>query len=150
MHFHVIVVIRQAFAKALHAQAPFARALERVFEIRAKTDAVEAAGPAFAAAAALIAIAADKILVFFIHVAETGNVKTVGTIAERHFVFVAGHDDTSAAAHVVVHEIVAEFAAGIGETVREFGSRGIEKDAPGLQSRGAKEKEARLEFEPGF
>src|SRR6266702_2798827 len=91
--FHVIVVIRQALAKTTHAQAPFAGASKGVFEIHAKTYLVEAAPPAFAASAALVAIAADKILVLFIHVAETRNVEAVRAIAKGHLVFVPGHED---------------------------------------------------------
>src|SRR6516162_1023690 len=143
---HVIVVIRQALAKTTHSQAPLAGLFERVFEIRAKSYLVQAAPPAFAVAAALVAIAADEILLLFFHVAETRNVKAVRAIAKRHLVFMPGHDAAGAAAHVVIYEILAEFAAGVGQTIGEFRRRGIEKDARGFKGRGAKEKDAGLKF----
>ena len=59
----------------------------------------------------------------------------------------AGHSSACAGAHVVVHEVVAELAAAVGEAVGKFRSRGIEKDARGLESGGANEKDARFELE---
>ena len=92
VHFDVIVVVRQAFAEAGKGHAPRAGLAQHVLEVHADAGHVGAARPAFAAAAALIAVAAQEILLLGFHVAETRNVNSIGTIAERHFVFVAGHD----------------------------------------------------------
>ena len=105
-----------------------------------KPSMEHAARPAFAAAAALVAVAAEKFLLFGFHVAEARNVNAVGAIAEGHFVFMAGHDAAGAGAHVVIHEVVAEFAAAVGEAVGKFRSRGIEQDARGLERGSAKKK----------
>src|SRR5260370_35773112 len=53
-------------------------------------------------------------------------------------------------AHVMVHEVVGEFAASVGEAIGKFRSRGIQKDARGLQSGSANEKDARFELESAF
>src|SRR5260370_41889072 len=53
-------------------------------------------------------------------------------------------------AHVMVHEVVAEFAASVGEAIGKFRSRGIQKDARGLQSGSANEEDARFELESAF
>ena len=39
----------------------------------------------------------------------------LGRLPNGHFVFVAGHDAGSARAHVVIHQVVAEFAAAVGQ-----------------------------------
>ena len=105
-----------------------------------------AATPVFAASAALIAVAANEFLLLGFHVAETRNVNSIGAIAKRHFVFVPGHDPAGARAHVMIHQVVAEFAAAVGEAIGKFRGGGIEQDARGLQRRGAQEKYARLVF----
>ncbi len=81
-----------------------------------------------------------------LYISKSRDVNAVGPVAERHFVFVAGHFAAGPAPHVMIHQVVAEFAARVGEAVRKFGRRGIEQHARGLQSRAAKEKDARLEF----
>src|SRR5260370_20279978 len=53
-------------------------------------------------------------------------------------------------AHVMVHEVVAEFAASVGEAIGKFRSRGIQKDARGLESGSANEEDARFELESAF
>src|SRR5262249_16325367 len=125
VHLYIIIVIGKAFTESAHAQAPLAWALQSVLEVRADADLVETARPAFARAATLVAVAADKVRVLGLNVAETRNVEAVKAIAERHFVFVAGHGAAGARAHVMVHEIVAEFAAGVGEAVWKLGRCGI-------------------------
>src|SRR5207245_1228395 len=148
--FDVIVVIGKALTESAHAQTPLSGHFEGVLEIRANTDSVEATGPTFAAAAALVAVAAEEILLLRFHVAEARDVDAIGTIAEWHFVLVAGHFAAGAAAHVVVHEVVAEFAAGVGEAVGKFGSGGVEENASRFERGGANEKDASFEFESGL
>src|ERR1700687_3327905 len=121
-----------------------------VFEFRAKAAHVRTARPVRTASAALIAIAAEKILMFGFHVAKARDVDAVGAIAEGHLVFVAGHSPAGAAAHVVIHEVVAEFAAAVGEATREFGSSGIEENTRGLERGSENEKDPGLEFQRVF
>ena len=83
---------------------------------------------------------------FCFHVSKAGDIDAVGAITKGHFVFVAGHFAASAAAHVVIHQIVAEFAAGVSKAVGKFRCGGIEKNASGFQRRTANEKDAALEF----
>ena len=149
-NFDVIAVIRQALAETAETHAPRTGHLQRVLEFRAKTDHRRAARPSVAASAALIAVAAQEIRLLGFYVSEARNVNAVGAIAERHFVFVAGHSSARAGAHVVVHEVVAELAAAVGEAVGKFRRRGIEKNARGLESGGANKKDARFEFERVF
>src|SRR6266704_3144283 len=148
--FDIVAVIWQAFAKAAYSHAPGAGHLQSVLEFRAEAGHPHAAGPAVAATAALIAVAAKEVFVFGFDVAETRDVNTIGAVAERHFVLMAGHRAARAAAHMVIHEIVAELTARVGKSRGEFRSRGIEKNAGGLESGSAKEKEAALEFEGVF
>jgi hypothetical protein len=84
------------------------------------------------------------------HVAKPRDVDAVGTIAKRHFVFVPGHHAAGAAAHVMIHEIVAELAARIGQAVGKLGSRRIKKDARGFERGSAEEEDAGFELESGF
>src|SRR6266851_2977557 len=150
VHLDVIIVIGQAFAESADSQTPRPGHAKHVFEIRAEADFVDAAGPAFAAPAALVAVTAQKISLLGLYVSKARNVNAVGAIAERHFVFVAGHFAAGAASHVVIHEVVAEFAAGVGEAAGKFESRGIEEHARGLEGRAANKKDAGLEFESAF
>src|SRR6266849_5384727 len=150
VHFDVIIVIGQALAETADSHSPRPGHAKHIFEIRAEADFLNAAGPPFAAAAALVAVTAQKIFVLGLHVSKARNVNAVGAVAEGHFIFVAGHFAAGAAAHVVIHEVVAEFAAGVGEAIRKFGSRGIEEHARGLEGRAANKKDAGLEFESAF
>ena len=150
VHFDVVVVIGEALAETADAHVPGAGHFQRVLEFRAEAAHAHAAGPAVAAAAALIAVAADEILVLGFYVSKARDVDAIGAIAERHFVFVAGHSAAGAGAHVVIHEVVAEFAAGVGEAVGKFGRGGIQQDARGFERGSADEKDARFEFESDF
>src|SRR4029077_20313988 len=96
------------------------------------------------------AVATDKFLLFGFHVSKAGNVNAVGAVAEGDFVFMAGHFAASTRAHVVIHEVVTEFAAGIAESVWKFGSGGIQENARGFQRGSAKEKDARFKFDSFF
>src|SRR5260370_27749548 len=51
---------------------------------------------------------------------------------------------------VMVEEVVAEFAASVGEAIGKFGSRGIQKDARGVESGSGNEEDARFELESAF
>src|SRR4029077_13916895 len=53
-------------------------------------------------------------------------------------------------AHVVVHEIVAEFTAGVCKAVGKIGGGGIQQNARRFESGTADEKDARFEFERVF
>ncbi len=61
-----------------------------MFEIGAEAAHGEAALPAVTMAAALKAVAAQKSRMFFGHVAETRHINSIRTVADRHFVFIAG------------------------------------------------------------
>src|SRR5260370_41976557 len=98
-----------------------------------------AARPAVAAAAALVAVTAQKIFLPGLYVSKARDVNAVGAVAERHFIFMAGHFAAGAAAHVVIHQIVAGFSAGIGGAVWGFGGWGIGGPARGIGGRAAKE-----------
>ncbi len=146
VYLHEVRVIRQAFAESAEAHAPRARSLQRVFEVGADSDHRRAAVPTFAAPAALITVAAHEILLFHLHVAEARQVNSVRAIAERHFVFVARHDCARAGAHVVIHQIVAEFAAAVAEAVRKFAGRRIQQNARRFQRRRVEEINARVKL----
>src|SRR5882724_4246586 len=150
VHFDEIVVIGEALAETAHAHVPGAGHFQRVLEFHAEAAHAHAAGPAGAASAALVAVAADKILVLGFNVSKARDVDAVGAIAERHFVFVAGHSTAGPGAHVVVHEIVAKFAPGVREAVGKFGRGGIQENARGFESGATDEKDARFEFERIF
>src|SRR5262249_50272065 len=108
INFHVVAVIRQTFAKAAESHVPWPRFLQHVLEIHAKSAHVTAAAPALAASAALVAVTANKSLLFClcVNVAESRNVNSIRTIAKRHFVFMAGHCAGSSAPHVMIHYVV--------------------------------------------
>src|SRR5271163_3296672 len=91
INFQVVLRIGQAFAEAIETEMPGAGAAQRVFEIGADARSGDAAVPAIARAAALIAIATQECGVFGLYVSETRNVDAVGTIAEIVLVFVAGN-----------------------------------------------------------
>src|SRR5260370_605317 len=146
----IIIVIGQAFAETANAHAPGAGHFQGIFELGAHANFAYAARPDVAVAAALVAVTAQKIFLPGLYVSKARDVNAVGAVAERHFIFMAGHFAAGAAAHVVIHQIVAEFSAGIGEAVGEFGSRGIEEHARGLEGRAANEKDAGLELERAF
>src|SRR6266404_1391893 len=67
----VIVVIRQTFAKSANSHAPRSRHFQRILEINADADFVDAAGPAFAAPAALVTVAAHKIFLLRFYIPKT-------------------------------------------------------------------------------
>src|SRR6202011_1088867 len=94
--------------------------------------------------------AAQKIFLPDFYVAEARNINSVGTIAERNFVFVARHGPAGASAHVMVHQIVAKLAAAVGKAIGKFRGGGIEKDARGFQSGGAEKNNTALKFDRRF
>ena len=116
-----IVAIGQAFAEAVERKMPSAGFAKSVFEIGTEAGGVYAARPAFTRGAALITVTAEKRLLGF-DISEARNLDAVGAIAKFVFVFVAGNDAVGAAAHDVVHQVAAQFAAGVGEAIGEFGS----------------------------
>jgi len=126
-------VIGQAFAETAKTNAPRAGQFDGVFEIHTYSRFGGVGGPAVATSSPLVTVAADEFSLLGFYVAETGYIDAVGAIAERLFVFVTGHFSAGACAHVVIHEVVAEFAAGVGEAVGKFGSGGIEQDARRLE-----------------
>ncbi len=144
IYFDVVGVIRQTLAEASQAHAPRTGTLQRIFEIDADARHGCAAAPVFPASAALIAVSANEFLLLGFHVAETRNVNSIRAVAERHFVFVPRHDPARARAHVVIHQVVAEFPAAVSESIGKFRGGGIEQDARGLQRGGAQEKHASL------
>ena len=89
---------------------------------------------------ALEAVAAQEAGLARVEVAETRDVDAVGPVAARvgdapeH-----GQRAAGAAAHHVVHQVVAEHAAGVGDAVRVPARRGVQHDARGLQRRGAQD-----------
>src|SRR5439155_19370390 len=91
VNLNIVVVIWQTFAKTAKSHAPLARLAQRILEIDAETRGRHSALPTVSAAATLIAVAAQKILVLGLHSPKTGNINTVGTIAERSFVFMYGN-----------------------------------------------------------
>src|SRR5208282_52075 len=92
VNFDEIAVRGKAFAKTTHAHVPRPGLAKRILEIGTETRSSEATSPIFAIGATLIAVAAHKFFLFCGDVAEARDVDAVGTIAEGHFVFVAGHD----------------------------------------------------------
>src|SRR6516164_2035787 len=87
VHFHPVAVIRQAFAESAEGHAPWSRLAQHLLEVHADAGHVDPAVPAFAAAAALIAVAARKVLLLGFHVTESRHVNPVGAVAEWHLVF---------------------------------------------------------------
>src|SRR5439155_23260767 len=101
-NLNIVDVIWQTFAKTAKSHGPLARLAQRILEIDAETRGRHSALPTVPAAATLIAVAAQKILVLDLHIPNTGNINTVGTFADRHFVFMAGHGTGCSAAHLVI------------------------------------------------
>src|SRR6267378_2705964 len=120
LHFEVVVVIGEAFAETADAHAPLAGLLQRILEIRAEPAHVHSARPAFPASSALITVAAHKIFLLRFHVAETRNINSIRTIAKRHLVFVTRHRSARARSHMMVHQVVAQLAAAVGQSIGEF------------------------------
>src|SRR4029077_18293791 len=115
------------FAEPAKAHVPRAGFFQHLLEIHSEAAYVTSAAPAFAASPALIPVAANKFLLlgFLVDVAETRNVNAIRPVAERHFVFVARHRARSAAAHVMIHDVMTEFAAAVAEAVGKFRRGGI-------------------------
>src|SRR3984893_14112720 len=125
---------------------PRTRLAEGFLEIGSKTCGVNAAAPCFAIRAALVTIAAEELFLGF-YISEARNINSVGAITEFVFVFVAGNDAVGAAAHDVIHKVAAKLAAGIGETIGKFRSRGVQQNTRGFKGRGVKKKDAAAKFE---
>src|SRR5262249_10720243 len=148
INFHVVAVIRQTFAKAAETHVPRPRFLQHVLEIHAKSAHVAAAAPTLTAAAALVAVAANKSLLFClcVDVAESRNVNPIRTIAKRHFVFMAWHRPGSSAPHVMIHYVVAKLSAAVAKPIRKFRRRRIEHQARRFQRRCAKKNNPPLKL----
>ncbi len=138
--FDIVAVIWQAFAKTTHSHAPGAGHLQNVLEFRAEAGHPHAAGPAVAAAAALIAVAAKEVFVFGFDVAETRDVDAVGAVAEVDPVGRGVDLPVRPAAHDVVHHVLPQLSARVREPR-------VEQDARRLERRGAQEDDAALELE---
>src|SRR5690242_4859659 len=113
VNFNVIVVVRQALAETAHPHAPRARLLQRILKIRSESGHGHASRPALASSAALVTVAANEVFLFGFYVAEARDVDSIGTVTKGHFIFVSGHDAAGSAAHVMIHQVVAEFAAAV-------------------------------------
>src|SRR5207247_6411892 len=128
---------RQALAKAVEAEVPPAEPLQLALEVRAEPRLVHAAPPALATGSALVAVPAQEVGRPVLHVAEARHVDAVGPIPVRGAVFVAWNGAVRAAAHAVVHQVLAELAAGVREPVRELRARRVQQDPGGFARRGA-------------
>src|SRR6185312_14418515 len=120
VQLHVVLVIRQALAKAAKGKAPGSGTTKLMLELDAKAGHLASAHPVCARTAALEAIAAHKIRKGIMHVAEARDINAVGTVADLHAIFVTRNDAGGSAMHNVVHQVVAKLATGVCETRGKF------------------------------
>src|SRR5262249_32275479 len=99
---------------------------------------------------ALKAISTQEIWILALHVAKAWNINSVRATAVNILVFIARNAPAGSTSHGVIHEIMAELAAGVGEAVGKFRTRRIERDGRRLQSGCIEENDAALEFESLF
>ena len=95
---------------------------------------------------ALEPVAAHEIGGWLGNVGETRNVDAVGTPAARGAILPAVKDGRRVIAHGVVHQILAQHAARVGQAVGEVGRRRVEQDACRFQGRSPEEDGAGVEL----
>src|SRR5437773_2498123 len=98
-------------------------------------------------AAPLEAVASQELRMRRLHIAEPGDVNPVGAIPVGRAVFHAGDHAPRAAAHGVVHQVLAQLAARVSEPGREAGGLRVQEDARGFEGRRTQEDDARAELE---
>src|SRR5436309_5739643 len=120
VEFDEVVVIGQAFAIAVEAELPWAGLAQGPLEFGAEANLPDAPSPSFAEALALKSVTAQEVWVPGLHVAETRHINAVGTPADDMAIFHAGEGSVSSAGLYMVHQVVAEFAAGVCQAIREL------------------------------
>ena len=139
VEFDKIFVVGQTLAEPVERHVPRPGTAEGVLEIRAEAAHLHPALPLGTAGASLKTVPSQKQRMLLLHVAEARNVNSIGTVSQRDVIFVPRNAAAGAAAHAMVHHVVAQFPAGIGQPVGKFRGGGVEQNAGRLERRGAQE-----------
>src|SRR5215475_9615757 len=136
----VIVVIGQAFAKTKETEPPRARLAQGLLEIGSEPRLYDAPVPPVPMTTALKSISTQKVFLFRFHVAKAWHVGPIRPPADFEPVFVSGNQGGGSARADMVHQVVAEFATRVCQTLGKLRGSRIEQDAGGLE-RGSTEKD---------
>src|SRR6266550_5393396 len=145
---HVVLVTGQAFAVALHGDPPRPGLAQLLLQLGAEAWLRRAANPPLPARPRLNPVAAheaDLAVGLRAEVAEARDVRARGPPAVGVLVLEAGHDAARARLGDVVHEVMAHFAARVGEPRREAPAPRVEQDLGGADGgRAQKDEPARV------
>src|SRR2546422_222420 len=137
----------QALAEPVEREAPRRRRAQGALELGAEAGQVLPPGPTLAVCAALEAVAAQEVGVRGRDVAEARDVDPVGAATVDGPVFHARDRAARPAAHAVVHQVLAQLAARVGEPGGEARRHRIEEEARRFDRGRAQEDDARVELE---
>src|SRR5205823_14257679 len=145
---HVIVLARQALSEPRHAHGPRAGIVQLPFQLHAEPALAGAAPPSLPAGAALVAEAAHEVAAGGVvaEVPEPGDIDAVGPVALVVVVEQAFDAAARAGQEMMVHEVVAQHAARVGEPVGEAWRLGVEQHPRRAERRGAEKDDARVVF----
>ena len=144
---HMVLLPRETLAEGVQPELPRPRAGELALEVGSEARHGDPASPSHALRGPLEPVAAHEIGGRLGDVGETGDVDAVGTPAARGAVLPAIEDGARVVAHGVVHEVLAEHAARVGQAVGEVGRRRVEEDARRFKGRSPEEDGARVELQ---
>src|SRR2546421_6019716 len=136
----VVLVPRQALTVSLKADPPGPRLTQLSLQVRSQAGHVRAAAPPVAPGSALDAIPpqeGDLRLPAPAQVSETRDVRARGTAAVHVLVLEARHGAVGAGLGDVIHQVVADFAARVGEPGRKPRRFRVQEDLGRAEGRGA-------------
>ena len=139
-------MVWQGLAETAEAHGPVAGGGEGFFEFGAELVFGDVAFPSLSAGAALVAEAAEVVAFVVADVAVAGDVDAVGTASVVVAVVAAFPTAAGSGAEVVVHEVVAEFAGVVSESVGEALGFGVHEEGGGGEGAGADEDDLGVVF----
>src|SRR5213080_2786213 len=138
---------REALAKPVERKAPRSLRVQGALELHAEPRLAGRPTPAGAPAAPLKPVASQELGMRRLHIAEPGDVDPVGPVSVDRAVFYARDHAPRAPAHRMIHQVLAQLAARVGEPGREARGLRVQEDAGGLERRSAQEDDACAELE---
>src|SRR5438876_8501285 len=142
---HVVLVARQALAVSLQRHPPRSRLAQALLQVRAQARLRRAAAPSLTTRSRLDPIAseeADLLLSVRAEVAEPRDVGPRGPPAVDVLVLETGDDSFRAGLGDVVHQVVTQLPARVGEPGREARALRVQEDLGRGERRGAEEDES--------
>src|SRR5207245_9736087 len=135
-----ILFLREHLAEAVESESPRTRLAQRLLEIGAEARLPRAAAPVGAAGATLEPVPPQERRLAFADVTEARHVNPVGPVADR--VAIDGRVDAAvrAAAHDVIHQVLADLPAGIRDPREQEDPRRLDRGR-------AQEHDPRLELD---